>query len=69
MAQQQHYRGPEARKVELERRLDENEKTVSRGLASSDTTAKRDKASGRQQQSDNQSQKQSNSGDTGKEAP
>ena len=66
MAQQQH-RGPEARKVELERRLDENEKTVSRGLASNDTSAKQDKASGQQQQSNNQSQKQSNSGDTDKD--
>lgn len=49
MAQQQH-RGPGARKVELERRLDENEKTVSRGLASNDDDPKQGPTA-RQQQS------------------
>lgn len=51
MAQQQH-RGPEARKIELERRLDENEKTVSRGLASDKPEAEKKQASAQQQQSE-----------------
>ncbi|WP_341918201.1 hypothetical protein [Hydrocarboniphaga effusa] len=50
MAQQQH-RGPEARKIELERRLDENEKTVSRGLASDQEDSEKKNVSGQQQQS------------------
>ena len=50
MAQQQH-RGPEARKVELERRLDENEKTVSRGLSSNDDGPEQDQSARQQQQS------------------
>ena len=49
MAQQQHHRGPEARKIELERRLDKNENTLRRGLCSTeDESSKEEGASSHQ---------------------